>query len=157
MVLVDWDLSSDPDCKFDADTDECVDGQAPSSHRNAQRFNVTSADVRLHENWDFHEDVDKFLHEGNDIAIIRLPREAVTSNENLHQTVLPACLDWNQAYQNPANSYIVAGWGRANNDEYDRGDIGSAGAHLSRLKTVEIPFIPLDQCKSKYALNKKQN
>merc|ERR1711956_133692 len=52
VVLGDWDLSSDPDCKFDADTDECVDGPAPSSHRNAQRFEVTSADVTVHESWD---------------------------------------------------------------------------------------------------------
>ena len=141
-----WDLSSDPDCNY-----ECFGVPPPSSHKNAQRFTVTPADVIVHESWEYTFYVDN-IGNANDIAMIRLPREAVTSNENLHQTVLPACLDWNQAYQNPANSYIVAGWGRANNDEYDRGDIGSAGAHSSRLKAVELPYIPLDQCKRDYTI-----
>ena len=138
-----WDLSSDPDCNY-----ECFGVPPPSSHKNAQRFTVTPADVIVHESWEYTFRVDNFDQYGNDIAMIRLPREAVTSNENLHQTVLPACLDWNQAYQTPPNTYISAGWGRTNNDEYDRGDIGSAGAHSSRLKAVELPYI--DQCKSKY-------
>ena len=144
----DWDLSSDPDCKFDADTDECVDGPAPSSHRNAQRFEVTSADVTVHEDWD----LTKVVNSGNDIAIIRLPREAITYNENIDQIVLPACLDWNQAFLNPANTYIAAGWGRTQNDVYDRGDIGVSGAHSSRLRKVEVPYIPIDQCKSDYSI-----
>ena len=92
------------------------------------------------------------VQEGNDIAMIRLPREAITYNENIDQIVLPACLDWNQAYQTPANTYIVAGWGRTNNDVYDRGDIGSSGAHSSKLKALELSYIPLDQCKKDYAI-----
>ena len=146
----DWDLNSDPDCKFDADTFECLEDPAPSSHKNAQQFNVTAAMVISHESWD----VSKVVNNGNDIAIIRLPREAITSNKDPYQTVLPACLDWDQAYQTPPNTYIVAGWGRTNNDVYDRGDIGSAGAHSSRLKAVELPYIPLDQCKSDYSIYK---
>ena len=146
----DWDLNSDPDCKFDPDTYECLEVPAPSSHKNAQRFNVTTADVIVHEDWD----LTKVVSSGNDIAIIRLPREAITSNEDPYQTVLPACLDWDQAYQTPPNTYIVAGWGRTNNDVYDRGDIGSAGAHSSRLKALELPYIPLDQCKSDYSIYK---
>ena len=146
----DWDLNSDPDCKFDADTFECLEDPAPSSHKNAQQFNVTAAMVISHESWD----VSKVVNNGNDIAIIRLPREAITSNEDPYQTVLPACLDWDQAYQTPPNTYIVAGWGRTNNDVYDRGDIGSAGAHSSRLKAVELSYIPLDQCKSDYSISK---
>ena len=109
-----------------------------------QRFNVTKDDVIVHESWD----IEKVAVEGHDIAMIRLPREAITYNENIDQIVLPACLDWNQAFQNPANTYIAAGWGRTNNDVYDRGDIGVYGVYSSKLRKVEVTYIPSDQCKS---------
>ena len=111
-----------------------------------QQFNVTKDDVIVHESWD----LEKVSEEGHDIAMIRLPREAVTYNENIDQIVLPACLDWNQAFPNPANTYIAAGWGRTNNDFYDRGDIGVYGVYSSKLRKVEVRYIPLDQCKSEY-------
>ena len=111
-----------------------------------QRFNVTKDDVIVHESWD----LEKVSFEGHDIAMIRLPREAVTYNENIDQIVLPACLDWNQAFQNPANTYIAAGWGRTNNDDFDKGDYLSVGVYSSKLRKVEVPYIPLDQCKSDY-------
>ena len=64
----DWDLSSDPDCKFDADTDECVDGPAPASHQNAQRFEVTTADITVHEDWDLTKG--GFFSERADVFVI---------------------------------------------------------------------------------------
>ena len=111
--------------------------------KKSQQFNITKDDVISHESFNLDQ-----ANKGNDIALIRLPREAITSNEKLDKTVLPACLDWDQAYQNPANIYIVAGWGRTSNDLYNRGDELLSGAHSSRLRQVEVPYIPLDQCLS---------
>jgi len=150
VVLGDWDLSSDPDCKFDADTDECVDGPAPASHKNAQRFEVTTADITVHEDWD----LTKVVNNGNDIALIRLPRLAITIEEDFDQIVMPACLGWDNTIQVPDDIFIASGWGRTNNDVYDRGDIGSAGAHSARLKKLAVPLIPLDQCTKDYSIFK---
>ena len=150
VVLGDWDLSSDPDCKFDADTDECVNGPAPIAHKNAQRFEVTSADVKVHENWDLN----KVVNNGNDIALIRLPRLAQTIEEDFDQIVMPACLGWDNTIQVPDGNFIASGWGRTNSDVYDRGDIGSSGAHSAILKKLAVPLIPLDQCTKDYSIFK---
>ena len=151
----DWDLSSDPDCKFDADTEECVDGPAPLHHKNAQRFEVTSADVTVHENWGYPNwDLTKVLDNGNDIALIRLPRLAMTIEEDFDQMVMPACLGWDNTIEVPDENFIASGWGRTNNDVNDRGDIGIAGAHSARLKKLAVPLIPLDQCTEDYSIFK---
>ena len=146
----DWDLTSDPDCKFDVETDECVDGPAPSSHQKVQRFEVTSADVTVHEDWD----LTKVVNNGNDIALIRLPRVALTIEEEYDQIVMPACIGWDNTIQVPDDVFIASGWGRTNNDVYDRGDIGSAGAHSARLKKLAVPLIPLNQCTEDYSIFK---
>ena len=138
VVLGDWDLEHDPDCAPDC--------EANSQFQKSQRFNVTAADVIVHESWDLTKVVDS----GNDIAIIRLPREAITSNENLHQTVLPACLDWDRGNQNPADIYIVTGWGKTNNNLYDIEDFEVSGTYSSKLRRVKVSIIPLDQCISDF-------
>ena len=74
--------------------------------------------------------------EGNDIALIRLPRLAITVNEDPDQIVLPICLGW-PGVQVPQEKFEVAGWGRTNNDPFDSGDKRIAGAH-SRLKLYRI-------------------
>ena len=145
VVLGEWDLLHDPDCAPD---DVRCETNTPTKAVKVQRFNITNDDVIVHESWD----LEKVGEEGNDIAMIRLPREAITYNENIDQIVLPACLDWNQSFLNPPNTYIAAGWGRTNNDVYDRGDIGVSGAHSSKLRKVEVPYIPIDQCKSDYSI-----
>ena len=147
----DWDLTSDPDCKFDVETDECVGGPAPSSHKFAQRFEVTSADVTVHEDWD----LTKVVNNGNDIALIRLPRVALTIEEDFDQIVMPACIGWDNTIQVPDDVFIASGWGRTNNDVYDRGDIGSAGAHSARLKKLAVPIVPLDQCTKDFTIFKE--
>ena len=73
---------------------------------------------------------------GDDIALIRLPRLAITVNEDPDQIVLPICLGW-PGVQVPQDKFIVAGWGRTSNDPFDRGDTPTSGAH-SRLKFYTI-------------------
>ena len=152
----DWDLTSDPDCKINAQTDECEGGDPPASHQLAQRFEVTVDDVTVHEDWDLTKVVDN----GNDIALIRLPRAANTVNEVYDQIVMPACIGWDNTIQVPDDVFIASGWGRTNNDVYDRGDTVSAGAHSARLKKLAVPIIPIDQCTKDYpifnALTEKQ-
>ena len=74
------------------------------------------------------------MNNGNDIALIRLPRLAITVNEEYDQIVLPACMGWDRTMNVPDSKYIVSGWGRTNNDVFDRGDIGVAGAHTRNLR-----------------------
>ena len=67
--------------------------------------------------------------------------------EDFDQIVMPACLGWDNTIQVPNENFIVSGWGRTNNDAYDRGDIRLSGAHSARLKKLAVPLIPLDQCR----------
>ena len=145
-----WDLNSDPDCKFDPDTDKCLPGPAPASHQLVQRFEVTSADVTVHEDWD----LTKVVNNGNDIALIRLPRVALTIEEDFDQIVMPACLGWDNTIQVPDDMFIGSGWGKVNNDVYDEGDIGTAGAYSAKLMKLAVPLIPLEQCTKDYSIFK---
>ena len=129
VVLGDWDLSQDPDCNF-------------SSCKSAQKFDITNKDVTVQEGFDISTTVTV----GNDIALIRLPRLATTFLEDVDQTVIPACLGWNNNIQVPKKSAIVAGWGRTTNNRYDRGDYGFAGVFSSVLKKVEANIRPASVC-----------
>ena len=148
VVLGDWDLANDPDCRINNNTGLC--DSVSEAHLKAQRFEITSADVTVHEDWD----ITKVVNNGNDIALIRLPRPALTVKEDYDQIVMPACLGWDNTIQVPNDIFIASGWGRTNNDVYDRGDIGSAGAHSARLKKLAVPVIPLDQCTKDYSIFK---
>jgi len=140
-------LGSDPDPKCD-ENGVCKD--PPETFLKAQRFEVTAADIIVHEDWD----LGKVVNNGNDIALIRLPRLAITVNEEYDQIVLPACMGWDRTMDVPDTNYIVSGWGRTNNDIYDRGDVKESGAHSSVLKKLIVPRIPLDQCKKDYTIFK---
>ena len=94
------------------------------------------------------------MNNGNDIALIRLPKLAITVNEEYDQIVLPACMGWDRTMDVPDTNHIVSGWGRTNNDIYDRGDVKESGAHSSVLKKLIVPRIPLDQCKKDYTIFK---
>jgi len=145
VVLGDWDLQYDPDCE--GDEGGCKPG---SPFKKAQRFDVTKDDIKVHEGWDLNKVVDN----GNDIALIRLPRLATTYFEDFDEIVGPVCLGWDKTIKVPDNQYVVSGWGRTNNDAYDRGDIGVSGAHSAKLQKLTVPRIPLDKCKVDYPIFK---
>ena len=97
-------MENDPDCRWNENTGDC-DSVTPSSHKKAQRFEVTKDDVTVHENWD----LSKFVNNGNDIALIRLPRLVLTNEEDFNQIVQPVCLGWDNTIQVPEANYIVSG------------------------------------------------
>ena len=43
--------------------------------------------------------------------------------------------------------YIALGWGRTNNAIRDRGDTSEGGAHSNILQKLELPFVPIQECK----------
>ena len=91
VVIGDWDLEHDPDCK--GYKTRCWN----ALKTKAQRFNITKADITVHEDWDLN----RLTENGNDIALIRLPRLAITYDEDFDQIVHPACLGWDQTIQVP--------------------------------------------------------
>ena len=125
MVLGDWDLEHDPDCA--GDDGGCKPG---SPFKKAQRFDVTKDDIKVHEGWDLNKVVDN----GNDIALIRLPRLATTYFEDFDEIVGPVCLGWDKTIKVPDNQYLVSGWGRTKNNAYDRcGDV-------QKQKLKQVPY-----------------
>merc|ERR1711981_499273 len=139
VVLGEWNLEHDPDCA--GDDGGCKPG---SPFKPSQRFEVTAADVKVHEGWDLSRVVDN----GNDIALIRLPRLANTYIEDFDEIVSPVCLGWDNTIEVPSTKYIVSGWGRTNNDAYDRGDIRVSGAHSAILQKLEVPLIDVETCRA---------
>ena len=89
---------------------------------------------------------------GNDIALIRLPRPAITVNEDFDEIVLPVCLGWNQGIKVPEDKFLVAGWGRTSNDPFDKGDTKESGAHSALLQKLEVPVITAEECRRDYAI-----
>ena len=137
VVLGDWNLEHDPDCAGD------VGGCKPdSSFKKAQRFNITAADITIHEDFDF----DKLAKNGNDIALIRLPRLAKTYFVDFDEIVAPVCLGWDNTIEVPKSKYLVAGWGLTTNDVF--------GDHSAILQKLEVPFIPINVCKTDYDIYK---
>jgi len=134
VVLGEWDLEKDPDCE--------------GSCKKVQRFNIRPIDVTMYEDWD----INKVTTNGNDIALIRLPRLALTIEEDFDQLVSPVCLGWDQTIQVPDHTFTVSGWGRTNNDGSDLGDFKTAGAHSSKLLKLIVPRIPLDKCKADFPI-----
>lgn len=135
VVLGEHDLSKDPDCE--------------RTCKPVQRFDINpNTDVKVHEDYD----PNNIVSNGNDIALIRLPRPAQTAYEDPDEIVMPICLGWNQAIRVPENKFIVAGWGRTSNDPFDKGDTQEAGAHSALQQKLEVPIISADECKSKFAI-----
>ena len=66
--------------------------------------------------------------------------------------VVPICLGWNEDGKVPLDEQIVAGWGRTNNNYFDKGDVDETGAFSSILLKVETPFIPIAECKRKHSV-----
>jgi len=144
VVLGEWDLEHDPDC--DGDEGGC---KPDSPFKPVQRFEVTVNDTKVHDCWDPNRVADY----GNDIALIRLPRLAITAAEDFDQIVFPVCLGWDNTITVPKDQFTVSGWGRTNNDAYDRGDIRVAGAHSAVLQKLEnVPFIDNETCKKNWTI-----
>jgi len=150
VVLGEWDLKHDPDCAGHEG------GCKPNSpFRKVQRFEVTRNDIKVHECWD----PNRVAENGNDIALIRLPRLANTATENsdgldpFDEIVFPVCLGWDNTITVPKDKFTVSGWGRTSNDPYDRGDTKEAGAHSSILQKLEnVPFIDHETCKKNWTI-----
>ncbi len=92
--------------------------------------------------------------EGNDIALVRLPRPAITSYEDPLEPVLPICLAWRSGSRVPNGELLVAGWGRTTNDPSDRGEIKETGTFTSVLLQLQVPLVPINSCKANYRLFK---
>ncbi len=52
--------------------------------------------------------------------------------------------------QDSTEKNIVIGWGRTNNNPADTGDRFTSGVFSSILQQLEIPDVPVAECKSKY-------
>jgi len=138
VVLGDWDLEHDPDCEG------YPKGCENDLRIKAQRFPINESNVIIHEDWDRK----RLTDEGNDIALIRLPSLAITSNEDFDQIVNPACLGWDRTIQVPGEQYMVSGWGRTTNNIYDRGDKFKSGGHSAILQKVIVPHLTFQQCQA---------
>ena len=158
VVLGEHDLNEDRDCgKCDP----------------VQKFDININDVTVHEDWI----PEKVATNANDIALIRLPRLATTYYEKtrylqmwidvftkilfcsgeiiylpISARVVPICLGWNEDEKVPLDKQIAAGWGRTNNNYFDKGDVDETGAFSSILLKVETPFIPIAECKRKHSV-----
>ena len=63
------------------------------------RFDVTETNAIVHEHWGANKSFINRVTEGYDIALIKLPRSALTVIEDPNgNNVLPICLDWNESY-----------------------------------------------------------
>jgi secreted trypsin-like serine protease len=102
-----------------------------SQSKTIQRFEINSDDVTVHQNYDSKS-------VANDLALIRLPRNVVTYNEDHDQMVLPVCLDWDNKIPNIEKSSLFA-IGRGSNETTQ-----------FQLRKVDLPFVPLDECNSRY-------
>jgi len=85
----------------------------------------------------FHEEYGQPDDYQNDIALIKLDREA---QEN--SFVGPVCLPWFDDFLSPGTQVEVAGWGATNRQ---------GGSPANILQWVAVPIQPHERCKSAYA------
>ena len=86
VVLGDHNLATNPDCVK-------LNGKLNCPNKPVQRFYMTDEDAKIHEGWDRG----KLKENGNDIALVRLPKPAYTMFEigsGVH--VAPVCLPWGE-------------------------------------------------------------
>lgn len=134
VVLGDHKLGQDPDC--------------PGCAKN-QVFEIGPEDVTVHPDWNRG----RAVKDGNDIALIRLPRAATTIEQDPKVRVLPACVRWNRDISvAPQNDHFVVGWGRTNNDETDLGNQTTVGAFSSILQKLKVPVFSAQFCIKQYPL-----
>ena len=94
------------------------------------------------------------MSKGNDIALVRLPRPAITAIEDVEHPVLPICMKFNEDIIIPQDEVLVAGWGRTNNDPSDPGETERSGSFSSLLLKLKVPVVPVEECKSNYRIFK---
>ena len=86
IVVDDWDLSHFTSRRIYW---KICENRQQAYYKYAQRFEVSKNDVIVHEDWDNV----KIATNENDIALIRLPSPAITTEEDFDQIVMPSCLD----------------------------------------------------------------
>ena len=112
-----------------------------------QTFDISSDDITVHEGWI----ESRVSTNGNDIALIRLPRLATTTYEDPNQLVLPICLPFKlELDANPRTRYFVAGWGKSIRDLRDRGDFAKARVLTRQLQFAELPFYEPVTCGNRF-------
>ena len=95
-----------------------------------------------------------FYLAGNDIALIRLPRAVNTVIEDSKgSNILPVCLGWKSDIDMPNPQFrlsLILGWGKENNERFDKGDLSYCGAYSCGLKKAYVPITPLAECKQQH-------
>ena len=105
--------------------------------------------MTVHPDWN----QGRAVKDGNDIALIRLPRAATTIVQEPKVRVLPACVRWNRDISvAPQNDHFVVGWGRTNNDEADLGNQTTVGAFSTILQKLQVPVFSAEFCIKQYPL-----
>ena len=61
-----------------------------------QRIEISQADTIVHEKWRGNVDQDSIIKEGYDIMLIRLPKKAITIDDNPDYLIRPACLPFEE-------------------------------------------------------------
>ena len=105
--------------------------------------------MTIHEDWNPNR-----AKEGNDIALIKLPRRAsIRNEENPREMASPICLAWKSSIPLPSrvgSINAVLGWGRTNNNRSDEGVTVTGGSHSAILQKIEVPVLTEKQCKQDY-------
>ena len=105
--------------------------------------------MTVHPDWN----QGRAVKDGNDIALIRLPRAATTIEQDPKVRVLPACVRWNRDISVASqNDHFVVGWGRTNNDEADLGNQTTVGAFSTILQKLQVPVFSAQFCIKQYPL-----
>ena len=131
VVLGEHIVGQDPDC----DTCEKV-----------QRFVISPSDVTLHEDWDFSV----YQNQGNDLALIRLPRLAdiLIFDTDSKDLVQPICLPLKSSDIDDSDSDLyITGWGKATQNRADRGEFATLGVFERTLNFAKLPFISHTECR----------
>lgn len=129
VVLGEFDVSKDPDCK------DC---------RGVQR--IVPEEIVIHQDYA----ATAFISGESDIALVRLETPAITLLEDYDSVVLPICL----GYKGPLEQaeLHVAGWGKINNDPiYLTKDFVELGVSQRTLQRLKVPFVSHDRCRTYYA------
>lgn len=131
VVLGEFDISKDPDC------DGCMKKQV---------FEIRNTDVRVHPEFSMQNPL-----AGHDIALIRLPRLAITIVDSPDSPVLPGCLPWTMPSILRSTAGEVAGWGRlTNNPTLASQGLRELGVQSRTLQKVGVNIVPTAQCEQAY-------
>ena len=81
---------------------------------------------------------------GNDVALVRLPRLAVTIEEDINQLVAPVCLPW-KGDAVDTTQVLTMGWGRVENGPTSP-NFYKTGVFKETLQKIEMPLLKTTAC-----------